>query len=101
MTAIGVFEDMALASSSEELKKLAGGRSVYSESEIAEWAASKDRPVKVINYLLAGYFEPPVGLECLTKLAIFAGHPPQSIAKLDENRAKAILNRLNLGFKIS
>jgi hypothetical protein len=100
MTAIGVFEDMNWARSSDELKKLAGGRSVYSESEITEWAASKDRPVKVINYLLAGYFEPPLDLECLTAHGIFSGHPPQSIIRLEEDRLKKILTYLNLGFKL-
>ena len=73
---------------------------MYSESEITEWAASKDRPVKVINYLLAGYFEPPVGLECLAAEGIFNGHPSQSITKLDNERLKTILTYLNLGFKL-
>src|SRR5262249_29834291 len=60
MTAIGVFEDLTLARSADELRKLAGGRSVYSDQEIGGWAATEKKPVKVINYLLAGYFDPPV-----------------------------------------
>lgn len=53
LTTVGVFEDMALAHSIEELRRLAGGRSVYSERQLLDWEASPQRPVKVINFLLA------------------------------------------------
>ena len=58
LTTLGVFEDMALAHSVEELRRLAGGRSVYSERQLLAWEASPQRPVKVINFLLAGHINP-------------------------------------------
>jgi adenylate kinase/GNAT superfamily N-acetyltransferase/rRNA-processing protein FCF1 len=54
MTALGVFEEVQSATSTKELMQMTGGRSVYSEAELAAWGASAERPVKVINYLLAG-----------------------------------------------
>lgn len=100
MTTIGVFEDMTLARSTSELRKLAGGRSVYSDNDITKWAASANRPVKVINYLLAGYIEPPMDLESLLANGIFAGHPPQSIFKLSRDKQEVILKHLRLGFEL-
>ena len=38
---------------------LSGGRSVYSERELSGFEASPDKPVKVINYLLVDYIDPP------------------------------------------
>jgi len=55
MTAIGVLEDLNLAHSTRELLQMTGGRSVYSDQDLAKWGASANSPVKVINYLLAAY----------------------------------------------
>jgi len=99
LTAIGVFEEVASARSTKELMQLAGGRSVYSEIELEGWKASESHPVKVINYLLVCYIDPPVGLEELFERGIFVGHPPQSIFEIDQVKFKDLLASLNLGFK--
>lgn len=75
ITAVGIFEDMTLAHSTDELRRLAGGRSVYSERQLQSWRASLHRPVKVINFLLAGYVTPPMLLPELHDQGVFSGHP--------------------------
>lgn len=100
LTAIGVFEDWSEAASTKELMHLAGGRSVYSETELNEWAATPERPVKVINYLLAAYIEPVILLDELRTLGVMPGHPPQSIFELKPAHTDALLQRMNLGFSL-
>jgi hypothetical protein len=100
MTTIGIFEDMRYASSLEELRQMVGGRSVYSERQLVEWRATAQRPVKLINFLLAGHIEPPIGLAHLQADLVFGGHPPQSIFRIPSNGAQTIFSRLNLGFEL-
>lgn len=98
ITTVGVFEDMSLAHSTDELRRAAGGRSVYSERQLTEWDASLNRPVKVINFLLAGHITPPMSLPELEFDRVFRGHPPQSIIRLTRVQLDPILDRLDLGF---
>lgn len=77
---------------------LSGGRSVYSEQELESWKASEVNPIKVINYLLVGYIDPPVCLTELQEIGIFKDHPPQSIFEIKENLNKLLL-RAKLGFE--
>ncbi len=98
LTAVGIFEEMSIAVSTKHLMHLTGGRSVYSESELSEWGASENRPVKVINYLLAAYVEPAVPLDMLRQIGIVPGHPPQSIFELTRPHLEVLLPQLNLGF---
>jgi hypothetical protein len=87
-----------MASSTKDLMLLTGGRSVYSETQLSDWGATASRPVKVINYLLAAYIEPPIILDELRDIGIIPGHPPQSIFKLSRAHLNALLPRMNLGF---
>ncbi len=98
ITTVGIFQDMALARSTEELRRIAGGRSVYSDAQLTMMAATSDRPVKVINFLLAGHFEPAVSLPTLKGDRVFADHPPQSIKQLDQQQQEAVLRHSHLGF---
>lgn len=100
VTTIGVFEDMRYARSLEELRQMAGGRSVYSERQLAGWGATADRPVKLINFLLAGHIDPAVGLPQLQADGVFGHHPAQSIFQLGSDAARAILSRTHLGFDL-
>lgn len=100
ITTVGVFEDMTLARSLEELRRLAGGRSVYAEHQLVGWQASQRRPVKVINFLLAGHIYPPVSLDQLVVDGVFARSPPQSIFRLPRDRLDPILRRTHLGFDL-
>ncbi|WP_414462429.1 GNAT family N-acetyltransferase [Hyphomicrobium sp. DY-1] len=98
ITAVGIFEDCQIAKSTKDLMLMTGGRSVYSEEDLKAWEASPTKPVKVINYLLAGYIKPPITIQELKKLGIFGGHPPQSIFKISPTHLALLLPRLRLGF---
>lgn len=100
LTAVGVFEELTVAQSTKELMLQAGGRSVYSEAELNRWGASPERPVKVINYLLAGYIDPPMSLALLNEIGVFHGQPAQSIFRIGEMQLNSILQKLNLGFDV-
>ncbi|MBC6437514.1 MAG: GNAT family N-acetyltransferase [Rhodobacteraceae bacterium] len=100
VTAVGIFENMNLAHSTMELMHLTQGRSVYSEKQLGEWEATKDRPVKVINFLLAGYFDEPVTLPDLKEFGVIQGQPPQAIFQIKCPGLEALLQRLNPGFDI-
>lgn len=100
VTAIGLLEEVTLATSTKELMQKTGGRSVYSENALAEWGATSERPVKVINYLLIGYIDPPIGLNELRKMGVVPGaNPQQSIYELKGDLLMKMLNRANLDFE--
>jgi ribosomal protein S18 acetylase RimI-like enzyme len=99
MTAIGILESVSMAKSTKELMQLTGGRSVYSEDQLKALRATDERPVKVINYLLNAYIEPPLALQDLMADGIMRGkNPPQSIFKVSHENLLKILRRTQLGF---
>jgi hypothetical protein len=98
LTAIGIFEELSLAHSTIDLMHLTGGRSVYSEAELANWQAAPGNPVKVINFLLAAYIDPALSLAELKNMLVIGGHPPQSISELSQSQINALYERINLGF---
>ncbi|MEQ8396442.1 GNAT family N-acetyltransferase [Thalassobaculum sp.] len=100
LTAVGILEEVAFAQSTKDLMLLTGGRSVYSEVELSDYKASLFSPVKVINYLLVDYIDPPISLDELRSLRIFTGHPPQSIVELKGQKLRSALDRCNFGFDI-
>lgn len=100
ITTIGIFESLALAYSTKDLRRLAGGRSVYSDAKLVAMSASPERPVKVINFLLAGHIDPPITLDVLRRKHVFRGHPPQSIMRLGPEKVKAVLANADLGFDV-
>jgi predicted nucleic acid-binding protein len=99
LTAVGIFEEFSVAHTTRDLMHMTGGRSVYSEVELNDWGASQQKPVKVINYLLAGYIDPPISLNELHQQGVIAQHPPQSIFELERRYLETILPRMNLGFQ--
>lgn len=101
VTALGILEEVTLAKSTKELMLKTGGRSVYSEKELDSWTATAERPVKVINYLLIGYIEPPIGLDELRDIGVVSGkNPPQSIYEIAGRLLRKMLVRANLGFGV-
>ena len=100
MTAIGILESVKRAQSTEDLMLLTGGRSVYSKDELDEFGASKSSPVKVINYLLAAYIEPPISLNTLRELGVVKKRPPQSIYKIRYDLLRKLLMQSNLTFDL-
>jgi ribosomal protein S18 acetylase RimI-like enzyme len=100
MTTLGILESVTQAASTRELMQLTGGRSVYSEEELAAWNATTKRPVKVINYLLVAYVDPPIGLDELIQLGVVKRNPQQSIYELKGNLLKSLVTRANLDFDV-
>ena len=100
VTTVGIFEETAFARSTEELRRIAVGRSVYSDTQLTKMAATAANPVKVINFLLAGHIEPAISLAALKRGKVFAGHPPQSIKHLDPEQLKTVLAHIDLGFAV-
>lgn len=100
MTALCILESVTLATSTKDLMRLTGGRSVYSEEELAAWKASDKRPVKVINYLLVAYIEPPISLDELRDIGVVNGHPQQSIYELRHDLLTDLVVRSNLVFDV-
>ena len=100
VTSIGVVETVTSATSLEELVRLTGKRSVYSEEQLAVFDATKKRPVKVIDFLLIGHIEPPMPLSDLTKSGVFNGAPPQSISILSPPRFKPVRSKMQFGFQV-
>lgn len=100
MTTLGILESVSLARSTKDLMLLTGGRSVYSEKELASWNATERRPVKVINYLLVAYVDPPISLDELRTMGVVNGHPQQSIYVLRHAHLVDLVKRSNLVFDV-
>ncbi|HEY0028026.1 MAG TPA: GNAT family N-acetyltransferase [Allosphingosinicella sp.] len=98
LTTLGIFEDVSLAYSTDELIRMAGNRSVYTRQQLVDFRATAARPVKVINFLLVAHVRPAVTLDELISDGILRG-PPQSICKLTNKGLRAVLARANLGFE--
>ncbi|WP_198039740.1 hypothetical protein [Salipiger abyssi] len=79
---------------------MTGGRSVYSEAQLDAWKATPERPVKVINYLLIAYIDPPVSKDELENMGVINGHPQQSIYKLRHDLMTRLVERSNLEFAV-
>jgi predicted GNAT family N-acyltransferase len=100
VTSVGVVESVTSATSLEELVRLTGKRSVYSEEQLADFKVTKMKPVKVIDFLLIGHIDPPVVLSDLNATGVFNGSPPQSICILPPARFKPVRNKIRFGFQI-
>ncbi len=99
ITTLGILESVNLAKSTNDLMLLAGGRSVYSEKELEGWGATAEKPVKVINYLLVAYIDPPVSLNELRAMGIVT-HPQPSIYELRRDHLTSLVERSNLAFDV-
>jgi hypothetical protein len=100
ITTVGVVEQVADVTSTEELIKQTAKRSVFSANDLSDMAASSVSPVKMIDFLLVGHCQPSVPLPALVSACIFNGRPPQSIAELSDERYAALRALLQLGFEI-
>ena len=74
-------------------------RSVFSAAELTERQDESTRPMKVIDFLLAGHSTPPVTLETLISEGILNGRP-RSITQVPEDRYQRLRPLLELGFEL-
>jgi predicted GNAT family N-acyltransferase len=100
ITSVGVVEAVHQAVSLDDLVRLSGKRSVYSEAKLAAFDATSQRPVKVIDFLLVGHIEPAIKLNDLRRMGVFKGGPPQSISRLTEDRFEPVRNLMAFGFAV-
>jgi hypothetical protein len=100
ITSVGVVEDIYHATSLDDLVRMTGKRSVYSEEKLAAFDATEERPVKVIDFLLVGHIDPSINLNDLMHLGVFNGAPPQSISSLTEQRFEPVRDRMKFGFAV-
>jgi hypothetical protein len=100
LTSVGIVENVTYAYSLKDLVRLTAKRSVYSEAQLDEFKATKDHPVKVIDFLLIGHLDPMMKLDELRKKKVFTGHPFQSICRLPPERMDPIRTRMKFGFKV-
>ena len=100
ITSVGVIEAMHEATSLDDLVRLTAKRSVYTETKLAAFEATVQRPVKVIDFLLVGHLEPAIKLDELLRSGVFNNTPPQSISRLPEAQFEAVRNRMAFGFAV-
>lgn len=100
LTTVGIVERWQESTTPEDLIRMTAKRSVFSARELSERQSESERPMKVIDFLLAGHSTPPVRLETLLDSGIFNGSPPQSIARIDEERYQRLRPLLKLGFEL-
>lgn len=100
LTTVGIVERWQESTTPEDLIRMTAKRSVFSAAELIARQSDSKRPMKVIDFLLAGHSTPPVRLDTLINAGIFNGAPPQSIARIDEDRYRRLRNLLKLGFDL-
>lgn len=97
ITTIGIVENVLECNDPNELRQQVGKRSVFSDSQLEELAASNTKTSKVINFLLVGHMKNNITLSKLVKLQIFNRRPPQSIAEITGARYSVLKQFLDLG----
>ena len=68
--------------------------------QLSAIAEASNTPVRVIDFLLMGHFDPAIPLDKLLEDGVFRGWPPQSITRLDEARFAKVRKHLNFGFAV-
>jgi len=100
ITSVGIVERVSHAETIEDLVRLTAKRSAYTTEQLSKIVKASDTPVKVIDFLLIGHFDPVIPLDDLLRLEVFRGWPPQSITRLDETRFARVRERMNFGFEV-
>jgi ribosomal protein S18 acetylase RimI-like enzyme len=99
ITSIGIAEAVAATSDHDELVRLTAKRSVFSEGELQMMTRGGARPIKVIDFLLAGHIDPPIPRAELIRLGVLKAGP-QSILQVPPNRFAPLRDRIKLGFEL-
>ena len=78
ITSVGIVERVSHAETIEDLVSLTAKRSAYTTKQLSKIIEASDTPVKVLDFLLMGHFDPVIPLDDLLRLGVFRGWPPQS-----------------------
>src|SRR5262249_61166028 len=100
ITTVGVVEQATNVNTVDDLIRWTAKRSVFTADDLRGWGPSRDSPVKVADFLLAGHIDPAVPLDALIYNDIFSGRPPQSIAELAEDRYLRLQPYIQLGYEL-
>lgn len=84
LTSLGVLQEFRKITNFEELKEMAGRRSVYSDDEL-QILVQKKSPASAINFFYSENLTIPIPFEHLKKCGLLNG-PPQSITKIDNGK---------------
>lgn len=99
LTTVCVVEQLQLATSANDLTRMVGLRSVYSQESLQAWQPTDPSPVLVIDFILCGHFQPYVTLSELMKDEIFCGRPPMSIKRLSALQYAALRQRMHIHYE--
>jgi GNAT superfamily N-acetyltransferase len=97
ITTAGVVEAVRHSGDLDQIISWTAKRSVYTAAELATMVGESERPLKVIDFLLVGHFEPIISLDQLIDEGVLRG-PPQSICRIDEAQYRKLKRAANLGF---
>ncbi len=100
ITTLGVIERIGAAESVQKLVSLTAKRSVFSEVELSVMLGEPSRPLTVIDFLLAGHSDPPIGLNQLRCDGVIKSQPPQSISEIPHVVYLRLRKRLRLGYEL-
>jgi ribosomal protein S18 acetylase RimI-like enzyme len=84
ITTLGVVEEVSEINDLNALSQHVARRSVFSMDDLRAMMEESSRPIKVIDFLLVGHSDPPVGLEQLVSSGVFRSRPPQSITIISD-----------------
>jgi hypothetical protein len=99
ITSVAVAEGVTETADHDELVRLTAKRSVFSEDELREMTQDNPRPIKVIDFLLAGHIHPPIAIADLLQLGVLRAGP-QSITRVPTDRFALLRGRIKLGFEL-
>jgi ribosomal protein S18 acetylase RimI-like enzyme len=99
ITSVAVAEGVTETTDHDELVRLTAKRSVFSEDELRAMTQDDPRPIKVIDFLLAGHIHPPIAIADLLQLGVLRAGP-QSITRVPTDRFALLRDRIKLGFEL-
>jgi ribosomal protein S18 acetylase RimI-like enzyme len=98
ITTVGVVEQVVDVTTTDDLIRHTAKRSVFSAEDLDAMRATRNSPVKLIDFLLIGHIQPPMRLNTLVQMEVFSHRPPQSIAQFTEERYTRLKPHVQLAF---
>jgi len=99
LTTVGVVEQVRRTGSSSELIRFTAGRSVFSKADLENLSKQAKYGVMVIDFLLIGHLDPPLGLTEAIQKRILTSHP-QTVTRVPLQAMSAMKPSMNFGFEL-
>jgi GNAT superfamily N-acetyltransferase len=100
ITTVGVVEQVIDVTTTDDLIRHTAKRSVFSAEDLDAMRATRNSPVKLIDFLLIGHIQPALQLNALVQMGAFSHRPPQSIAQFTEERYIRLKPHVQLAFDL-